>query len=249
MNIALDFTAELYTIALVFLRLGAVLMTSIGFGETYVPGRIRLWLALWLSFNLGLAVIPPVQEISYLMLVTELLYGLFCGVLLRMLFSALEVVGSVIDLQISIGQGAIFNPLSMQPSAITSSLLSTAGATLFFVLNMHHQVIKGIVNSYTTFPPGAYTLGGDFGEFIIQLFSSSFVFAIHLGMPLLIISLALMLGLGLVNRLLPQIPIFFISHPLQIGIGLLLLITIINGLLDEFCRNAIMKIVAIFGGA
>ena len=47
--------------------------------------------------------------------------------------------------------------------------------------------------------------------------------AAQISAPFLIVALVLQIALGLLNKLMPQLPVFFVAMPVQIGLALLLL--------------------------
>lgn len=229
-------------------------MTMVGIGESYVPSQVRLMLALLISITIASALDPKIfhdlpadNPLTLPIVLTELLYGFFCGTLIRIIFLSLESAGHIIDMQLSLGQGSIFNPASMQPGAVSGGLLTAGGLALFFVTDLHHLVIKGIMHSYELFPPNTFGSNEAINDYYIRMFASSFNLALHISMPLIIIGLALFLGMGLLNRILPQIPIFFLSHPIQIVLGLILFLLSIEGAMREFIQFIGFKVNDVFG--
>jgi flagellar biosynthetic protein FliR len=55
-----------------------------------------------------------------------------------------------------------------------------------------------------------------------------------LASPFIVVSLAYYLGLGILTRLSPQVPIFFVAMPLQIVISIVVLATTIPALMLAF---------------
>jgi flagellar biosynthetic protein FliR len=52
--------------------------------------------------------------------------------------------------------------------------------------------------------------------------------------PFFVMGVVLNLGMGLANRMMPQLPVFFVAAPLLIGAGLLILMVTMPALLDHF---------------
>ena len=102
MRIDISFLPALATAYLLaFARIGTMLMLLPGLGETSVPVRLRLTVALVLT-----AVILPLHRDAYqinlgalwpvvILLMQELLIGFLLGVTARLTISALQVAGSV----------------------------------------------------------------------------------------------------------------------------------------------------------
>jgi flagellar biosynthetic protein FliR len=66
----------------------------------------------------------------------------------------------------------------------------------------------------------------DFGvisESIIDAGKTSLLLGLRISLPLLGIGFLVNIGLGFVNRAMPQIPVFFVGQPLMIAVGFFLL--------------------------
>ena len=100
----------------IFARIGAVLMLLPGFGETYVSPRIRMMLALSISFLLLEPMMPmippPPADLAGLvgLLGYEIVVGLFFGSLIRLIMSVLETIGFVVALQTGLSNAVVLNP-------------------------------------------------------------------------------------------------------------------------------------------
>ena len=90
---------QVWSAALIFARIGAILLSLPGIGESYVPPRIRLSLALVMTLAIWPVVgggLPPLPETIGSMagwIIREVVTGLMIGVLLRMFMSALATAG------------------------------------------------------------------------------------------------------------------------------------------------------------
>ena len=220
------FPAQIYTVALVFTRLGSILMLMPGVGEAFVPPRIRLALALLISMALApvvqpaLAAVPPSLGDVGGQLIGELVIGLMLGALMRMLISALAVMGEVISIQTTLAFAQTSNPLQAQPGAALSSFLTLLGTVLIFATNLHHMFFAAIVRSYTLFAPGKPIHLGDAATLAIHTMGELFTLGVQLSAPVVVFSLVLQVATGLVGRVMPQFQIFFASTPLAVLLGL-----------------------------
>ena len=108
---------------LVFARIGAMVMLLPGFGETNIPVRIKLAIALALTL-----IILPLHRAAYhidmqsmaplmVMLVHEIVIGVVLGATARVTLSALQVAGSVIAQQL----GSVSSPRSIRPRGSRAS--------------------------------------------------------------------------------------------------------------------------------
>lgn len=222
-------TAQTYTVLLVFVRVGAALMLLPGIADSVVPGRIRLALALLLSLVVAPVVGPrlPPQPASaaglVLLILSEAIIGIFIGTVTRLLMSALEMAGTVIAQQTGLAFAQMFNPALDTQGTLPGALLALLGGVLLFVTDLHHLLILAVVDSYTLFVPGAALPAGDFADLITRLVADGFRIGTEMAAPFLVVGLLFSIGLGLLARLMPQLPIFFVAMPAQILLGLLFL--------------------------
>lgn len=219
---------NVYAFILLFCRLGAAMMSLPGVGESSVSPRVRLVIALMTA---GLAVpllgptLPPMPSQPFhlaFLIVTEIGFGLALGLMTRLLFSALHVAGTVISLQAGLAAAMFFDPNQGSQSVLISSALVFLGVTLVFVTDLHLLALQAAYDSYILFPPMQAPAFGDFAQVATQLVAGSFALGIKLAAPFLVYGIVFNVSLGLLNRLMPTLQIFFIMQAPQIALSLVL---------------------------
>jgi flagellar biosynthesis protein FliR len=220
--------ATIWALGLVFARVGALMMLVPGIGDQFVPARVRLMVALFLAFVIAPVVqarVPPLPEQPGAMAALigmELLIGLGIGLGTRMLFSTLATAGTIVGMQTGLAMAMTFDPTQGGQGAIFGTFLALMGTTLVFQANAHHWFIAGAVNTYAMMGPGAPVPWGDMAQFLIGAFAKSFLLAVQITAPLLVFGIVFNVALGILNRVAPQIQVFFIAQPIQIMLGLAL---------------------------
>lgn len=221
--------AQIFAFLLVFARVGSVMMVIPGIGEAFVASRARLGIAALLSVlavPLVAPVLPPAPAAPVglvVLLLGEIVVGLFLGAIARILVSALGTAGMIIANMTSLANAMINDPTSQQQGSIVGNFLSLTGLLLIFALDLHHLPIRAAVDSYQVFPPGGPLPAGDLSETVSRIVGQSFLLAMKLAAPVIATAGMFYLGLGLLARLMPQVQIFFIAIPLQVTLGLLAL--------------------------
>ena len=211
---------------LIFARVGALLMTIPGIGESYVPPRIRLSLALVISLALAPVVVGYLPPLPATMggvagwVIREVATGLMIGALLRMMLSALATAGEIVSLQTTLAFAQTANPLQAQPGSTLAAFLTLLGVTLIFATDTHHLFIAGLAGSYEVIPPVSPLLLNDFAAMAVRTVGDSFLLGVQLAAPVLVFSMIFNLASGLVGRVMPQFQIFFVTAPLSIILGL-----------------------------
>lgn len=228
--------SQLFAFLLVFCRTGSAIMLLPGFGETYVPARVRLLFAAMFALVLAPAIptIPPVPNNIFTLfsiLSAEILVGLFLGGLSRMLIGAIHMAGMVISYQSSLSSAVTQDLASHAQGTTLGNLLGVTALVLIFVTNLHHLMLRGLADSYSLFSAGQFPPVEDFANHAVQTMSSSFQMAMQLAAPHLVVGLLIYLGAGIISRLMPNIQIFFMLAAPQLLISFFILMV---------CSSAIM---------
>ncbi|CAK0755280.1 flagellar biosynthetic protein FliR [Azospirillaceae bacterium] len=212
----------------VFMRIGAFSMVVPTIGDPFVPTRSRLAVAIFLTILIAPIVAPLIPKqpdqpaILLRLLFNEIAVGIFIGLVPRLLMGALELAGMIVAIQSSLANAAIFNPAMASQSSLPGALMGWLGIILIFTTNLHHLLIIGAVDSYDLFHPGLSLPWNDFSEIISNVVSHGFSIGMVMAAPFLITGLIFAMALGLLNRMAPQIQVFYIFMSTQVALGLFL---------------------------
>lgn len=231
-------SVNVWSFLVVFLRLGAAFMVVPGFGEAFIPPRVRLVLTLAVSFLVlpgvapSLPAEPSTPAALLLLILGETLIGLVMGGVLRLLLGALHIAGSIIAQQSGLAAAQFFDPTQMSQGAITSTFLTLMGLVMIFVTDLHHLFIEGTFAIYRIFPVGGLPDVGSLSQLVTGFVAEAFLLGFQIAAPFLVFGITFYTGIGLLNRLMPQVQIFFVAVPLQIVLSFAILaITISAGMM------------------
>jgi flagellar biosynthesis protein FliR len=229
MNLSEFLPTNTFAALLVFARIGSAMMLLPGFGEVYVPQRYRLLFALIFS-GLLLPVLAPVlprlpasPAELVLVLGSELVIGVFIGTMTRLILAALQIAGQIVSLQMGLSNAQVFNPMEASQDSIPSAFYAVLGVLLIFITNTHHLMLRGLVDSYAVFVPGHLPPVEDLSQTVAHAVAASFRLGIEMAAPFIVLGTVFFVGLGLIARLVPQLQVLFVTQPLQIMGGLLLM--------------------------
>lgn len=220
---------NIYAFLMVFLRLGTALMIMPGFMSSYVNTQVRLSVAVALSIVLMPLIAPqlppqPRETLLFLQYIfSEIVVGLFIGLVMQILFTALNLAGFIAGQAIGFGNAQIFDPATQNQSIVIETFLSIVALTVIFLTDIHHLMLSAVIDSYALLPVSAKLPFGDLADNLSRSFNQSFVIGFKIGSPFIAFTIIFYSGIGLVSRLMPQLNIFFLSLPLQIYLGLSLL--------------------------
>lgn len=227
---------------ILFCRIGSCLMLMPGVSSAQIPVQVRLFVAVAVTLSLAPILLDqaPLQTLSadpipaLRLIVVESLIGGLIGLLGRMFYLALETmaVGAATMLGMANPFGVEVEPNQMLPPL--ASLVSLSATTLIFVTNAHWEVLRGIAASYHAIP-----LGADFNaayslRHLVAILAETFRIGLRVCSPFFIYAIIVNLAMSLINRLAPQIAVFYVATPFIVAGGLLLLYFSIRPLLGEF---------------
>jgi flagellar biosynthesis protein FliR len=231
--------------ALVFARIGTMMMLIPGLSERSSPARVRLGLAVLVSLLAlpgvravlpkTLADLPGVVQL----LLIELAIGFTFGLAARFITSSLQTAGVLIAQQIGLSFAMSVDPVhgDQGQAAVLGTFLSMLGVALIFAANLHHVALLGIMDSYTSFQPGQVPASGDAAQLALGVVHSAFNTGIQLSAPFLVFGLVFNVGLGILSRMMPQLQVFFLAMPAGVLLGTMILILTLSLMMDGFLQH------------
>ncbi len=209
------------------------------FSDDAVPGQIRLLIAFGFSIAMYGILGPQVPDVGAgvdlgLVIISEMLTGLALGMMIKIMFLAITVAGSIMSLQVGLTAAVAPDAALGGQVPIMAKFVSIAAIVICLTLNLHHLWIAAMVNSYNAFPIGGLPPAQDFAELAVATATRSMALGVSLAAPLIVFGIVFNVALGLSARLAPTIQVFFIAQPLNILLGLALFATIIGAILMAF---------------
>src|ERR1700758_1990075 len=225
---------------LAFARVGAMVMLLPGLGESNIPVRIKLSIALLLTL-----IILPLHRQAYhvdmtsmtsllVLMLHEIVIGIILGATARVTLSALQVAGSIIAQQVGLGFVTSVDPTQGQQGVLIGNFLTMLGVTMLFATDSHYLVISALNDSYTVFAPGEIMPSGDGAALAARAFTAAFRIGLQLSGPFLVFGLVFNIGLGVLARLMPQMQVYFVAVPLSIFAGFLILAFVLAAMMGTF---------------
>ncbi len=192
-------------------------------GQTPMMIRTGLTVAISLVlFPIMSTFIPTVsfEPLSFtLLIINEVLLGALIGLIARFIFTAVEYGGTVIGYQMGFAAANIFDPQNQRQTSLISQFQNIFAILIFLALNIHHIFLQTAVNSYKLLPPGQLNISGEAIPYLIELSSIMFALGVQFSAPVLAVLLLSGLILGILARTFPQLNVFLLSFPLNIGIA------------------------------
>jgi flagellar biosynthesis protein FliR len=213
-----------------FCRIGGCLMLMPGFSSSRVPVQIRLFVAvsvtlaltplLLATVNTAVPSLAPPMVVR--LIISETMIGVLIGLIGRLFYMALQFM-AVGAAQLA-GFSAPGTPIEdTEPAPTLATFITLTATVLLFATDQHWEVLRALLASYAVLPinePMAPELGL---ARVADALSSTFLLALQITSPFIVYALIINLMVGIANKLVPQIPVYFISMPFVLAGGLLLL--------------------------
>jgi flagellar biosynthesis protein FliR len=151
-----------------------------------------------------------------LLVLKEIFVGLTISLFVRILFSVVYAAGEISALQTGFGFARFMDPVSMTQVSVLEQFINILTVIIFFAIDAHHFVIKGIFLSFKELPPGSIILNNSLLYHISNLMGKIFSVGLRIGAPLIVTLFIVDLALGLLSRMIPQINIFVEAMPMKI---------------------------------
>ena len=203
----------------IFIRVAVIFFFIPFIGARMTPMLVKIGFAL--ALTLLLLPIVQVESENPVKAVFEAVFiGSAVGLVVRIILGAVETAAQWINIEMGFGAAAIFNPLFGEQLGPLSLFYTFLSMGIFFMLDVHHYFIEGIVRS---FDMGEIRYKGIFDS-IIKLNGVLFPLAFKIAAPILLVQVMINIAMGFISRALPQANIFFISMPLLIFAGVVFVV-------------------------
>lgn len=227
---------------LVSVRIGMVLFMTPLLGAAAIPTRIKVLALIVISTCLALGMRTPLAAALWTLpgllagFINEAVWGGLLGFGVSTAFAAFLLGGRMLDLQMGFSVATLLDPASRALTPLLGLLLEMTGIAAFLAVDGHHMVLRALVASISSAPPGSSPLGVPAAAVVSQ-----FGLMFSLGVTLVGAAAAAVflvdVSMSVVARLLPQANVFLLSMPVKIVAGLSVL-----AISAPFMRPALARI-------
>ncbi|HEW79279.1 MAG TPA: flagellar biosynthetic protein FliR [Phycisphaerales bacterium] len=234
---------KLLGFVMVLTRISAFFLVVPVFSWQIIPARVKVAVVLLMAVFFSTITASPVDTRAVsvleavLLIANETIYGLALGLVVAIVFSAVKFSGRIVERQMGLAMAQVLDPLTGERSQPLGNLLEMIFILLFLSANGHHLFLLIISRSYEAFPVGSIPTIPVLADGIVKAGSTMLMAGLRLAAPMLAAFLLLMVVLAVLARIVPEMNILFISLPLRVGLGLLMVamfLPFINGFVAEF---------------
>lgn len=223
MKIVVDIQ-QVQAFVLVFLRVGGILLFAPVLGPKRAPWVLKMTIAVLTTLLVApFAPRPPLLkglEEFLAKAASEAVIGMVLGFAIHLIFGAVQTAGQMIGYQLGFSMVDLLDPQGEYPIPIVSHFVTMLAVLIFLDLNGHHWYIAAVAKSYEVLGSEGARLSQGLGRELLQQGGRLFVAATRIAAPLIVLVFLFYVAMALVARAMPQMNVFIVALPLQVGLGL-----------------------------
>jgi len=233
----MDFFVQYFQIFLLILvRMFGMFLVAPFFSSGVIPLRIRAVFSVYVAACIFPAVSRTIVSIpenmySYaLLVISEAVIGILIGFFISIIFAAFQLAARFFSFQMALGIAEVIDPFSQVGITLVGQMWTIMGIMVFIAIDGPHMLVIATYESYSTIQ--LFQILRDSGvmyKALINTFGAMFMVALKLSFPILATLFLLAVTLGLLAKAAPQMNIFMLGFPIQIGVGFLMMIIVIGG--------------------
>lgn len=215
------------TFILVLIRVSVILFMLPVFSAPQIPRLVRFGLGIFIAF----AVMQTVPKVGTLDLaeftaavISQALVGFVFGFVAYLVFMGVQFAGEVLDLQVGFAVSNIINPITQQQITVIGEFELAIATLLFLVTDSHLLLLQGIGGSFSLLPLPYAAISSATVTSIGVFFGQAVMIVFKIAAPVSVALFVTNVGLALMARVAPQMNVFVVGFPLQITIGLAMLV-------------------------
>lgn len=207
-----------------FTRTSAMLMAAPLLG-TSVPVQMRVLIGAVIAMALSPAIMttsmamPAHMGELVLMFVREALCGVLIGACMHLAVAAVEMAGSIADLQLGLMSAQVFSPTTGGVATPTARFKFMLAIVVLFSVDGHHLMLQALAKSYRLPSLGFHSFA-DAQPHLMELVGQIFALSIQIAAPVAAVGFLVDLSAGLINKAVPQTQPFLLAMPAKLAMGL-----------------------------
>ncbi|MCI8292732.1 MAG: flagellar biosynthetic protein FliR [Hespellia sp.] len=226
-------TAQLTLFSLILMRMAGFVLLNPILGRSNIPMHIKSGLTMILtllvySFSSDKAFVTANSlELGFL-LVKEFAIGFLLGFIMQLFFFIITFAGYIIDFNLGLSMATVYDPQSNAQQPVTGSLLQAWFVLLFLGVDGHLALMKILVTSAEIVPYGGVVITQGLGLRMIDIFLECIEMGVRLAIPIVAAEFLVEIGVGVLNKAVPQISIFVVNIQMKLIVGMLLLLILFS---------------------
>lgn len=249
--------ANFEILILILVRISCFVYIAPFFGTKNAPSQAKIgfsfFVALLVYGFVDKTAIEYTGLIGYAIIVLkEGITGLLIGFAANICNSIILFAGNIIDMDIGLSMAQEFDPMTNSQVTITGNLYQYLLLLMMVVTNMHHYVLRALIDSYQVIPVNGQVFQWDsLAESMTTYMADSFVIAFRIVLPVFACMMILNCILGIMAKVAPQMNMFAVGMQMKVLLGLTVLfltVMMLPGISDFVFKEMKRMIVSMIEG-
>lgn len=212
-----------------FVRIMALIGTAPLFNQPNIPNIVKIGVAGLLTFIIA-PLLGPLPAVSVgsaaglLIIAQQILIGAAIGMVMQIVFAAVEAAGEFAGLQMGLSFAQLITPTSTGGATLVlANLLNVFCTLVFLAIDGHLRLISALMETFTTLPISTVNLEPHGFQIIASWGSAIFSGGLMLCMPIVAVILMANISVGILNRAAPQIGVYQVGFAITLLTGVFML--------------------------
>lgn len=248
----IDNTAQLTLFTLILMRMSGFILLNPILGRRNIPAAVKAGMIFVLTFAIysfsenAAFEVESTVEYGFLLL-KEFAAGYVLGFATELFFMILSFGGYIIDFQMGLSMATVYDPQSNAQIPVSGSLFQVWLMLLFFAVDGHLALMQILIKSAQIVPYGGIIITQNLTHRMIEIFLQCVEMSVKMAMPILAAEFLVEVGVGILNKAVPQISIFVINIQFKLIVGLLLLAVLFSPM-GEYMNKIISEMMKTLDG-
>lgn len=239
-----DFNHYCATGSLVFARIVAFLAIAPAFSRKDIPMMLKVAFSLLLTFCfIDLVKDAPIPKgSSYAVcIILNVIFGSLMGFVASTIFKTIESAGEIVNMQMGLQSAMMFDPNAKSQVSVVGKLFMYMSTVIYIEIGGLYWLFNAFKRGFEIFPLYATVIPLDKFvnmDYIIMLTGNVLFIGLQIASPVLLVTLAQDIILGVISKTAPQINVFQLSFVFKPVVGAAILVIILpllfNTITDYF---------------
>ncbi|MCZ8344545.1 MAG: flagellar biosynthetic protein FliR [Leptospira sp.] len=183
--------------------------------------------------------VPPHMVNFGILVISEMLVGVFIGFIVSVVFSAFQMAGEFFNNQIGFGYTEILDPVTQNSLPAIGTIKNLMATALFLVIGAHRFLIETLAYSFQKIQILSFSNKVNTGMYKLlqESIGAMFVVAFKIALPVMGILFLVSLAEGLMGKAAQQMNVMSLSFPLKVFIGTLTLIATLTFISSQMIQG------------
>ena len=241
------YVADFVFVLLIFVRIVSAFFAAPVLGHKAFPALAKIFVAFLLAYVVYFSLPDKTLKIEITQwslaanIFKEAITGLILGFSLNLVFYGVSYAGTLIGFDMELAMAEVFNPGEDVSNNAVGEVFYLGAMLVFLLINGHHFLIQALSYSFKIIPLGKFSVTKPVYDLLLVYSASVFVIAVKIASPILVSFFLVNIAEGILARIIPQMQVFFVTQPLKLIMGFLMLafivpvyVYVLKGLLRNF---------------